>query len=191
MTVPSYEGLAVYYGDLHCHCDIGYGFGTAEDAYRNARMQLDFASVTAHAHWPDMPVSDPDLAGVVRYHQEGFRRAAERWLQLLDATEAAAEEDRFVAIASYEWHSLRHGDYNVYHREMARRRSAGPRRERPQPRASRASLSRSSWKSGGDRGIPSWTGRSSWRSWKVSCSPSSPASGGGTSSRRRPVPRSR
>ncbi|MDQ7859673.1 MAG: DUF3604 domain-containing protein [Armatimonadota bacterium] len=117
MTVPGYEGLRVYYGDLHSHCDVGYGHGTPEDAYTNARLQLDFASVTAHAVWPDMPAPDERLGATVAYHRQGFAQAAARWPHLREVTDAANDDGRFVTFLSYEWHSLRYGDHNVYYRD--------------------------------------------------------------------------
>jgi hypothetical protein len=54
-TLTPYDGLTAYTGDIHNHCGISYGHGSIEDAYRNARLQLDFASVTGHASWHDMP----------------------------------------------------------------------------------------------------------------------------------------
>lgn len=115
MTGHPYAQLNVYYGDLHSHChQVGYGYGSVEEAYRNARTQLDFASVTAHAVWPDLPVGEPRLAGTVQYHQEGFRRAAAAWPAFRELTEAANQPGRFVAIPSFEWHSRRYGDHNIY-----------------------------------------------------------------------------
>jgi hypothetical protein len=120
-TLPPYDGLTAFHGDLHNHCGISYGHGTIEDAYANARAQLDFASVTAHAHWPDIPVRDPRLADLVAYHQEGFRRAARLWPHIQDVTEAVHEDGRFASFLSFEWHSLRYGDHCVYY--------SGPRGE--------------------------------------------------------------
>lgn len=117
MTISGYEGLQVYYGDLHSHCDVGYGHGTPEDAFANARLQLDFASVTAHAVWPDMPAPDGRLARTIDYHRRGFGRAAARWPHLCAVTNEANDEGRFVTFLSFEWHSLRHGDHNVYYRD--------------------------------------------------------------------------
>jgi len=110
----AYDGLALYVGDLHSHCDVGYGYGSVEDAYANARLQLDFASVTAHASWPDMPRGDPALTGTVEYHAHGFERAARLWPHLCEVTNASDQPGRFVAFPSFEWHSLRYGDHNVY-----------------------------------------------------------------------------
>ena len=73
---PAYQDLHVYYGDLHNHCNISYGHGDLEEAYANARLQLDFASVTGHAHWPDMPPAEGRLKYLAEYHQRGFERLA-------------------------------------------------------------------------------------------------------------------
>jgi hypothetical protein len=114
MMLPGYEGLQTYYGDLHNHCGISYGHGSVEDAYSNARTQLDFASVTPHAYWPDMPEGDDRLAAVVAYHRKGFRGAAELWSHLQEVTEAIHKDGEFVTFLSFEWHSIQHGDHNVY-----------------------------------------------------------------------------
>ena len=39
------------YGDIHNHCDISYGHGRFADALARAAIQLDFLSITGHAHW--------------------------------------------------------------------------------------------------------------------------------------------
>lgn len=112
-----YEALRVFYGDLHSHCAVGYGYGTVEEAYANARTQLDFASVTAHAAWPDMPEASGALAATIEYHRRGFEAAARGWAHLLEVTRAVTEEGRFVAFPSFEWHSLQWGDHNVCYRD--------------------------------------------------------------------------
>lgn len=117
MTLLGYQDLNVYYGDLHCHCEIGYGHGSVEEAYQNARTQLDFASVTAHAHWPDMPGEDDRLGYVIDYHRKGFQQAAGLWPRFQEATEATHRDGQFVSFPSFEWHSMRHGDHNIYFRE--------------------------------------------------------------------------
>jgi len=115
MITPAYDGLGLYYGDIHNHCGVSYGHGSPEDAFANARQQLDFASVVAHAHWPDMPVGDPALAALVAYHQEGFRKAERNWPHLQELTQAVHEDGRFVTFLAFEWHSLRYGDHVVYY----------------------------------------------------------------------------
>ncbi len=114
MVLPGYENQNVYYGDLHSHCAVGYGHGSAEEAYENARLQLDFASVTPHARWPDIPAPDERLREVVAYHERGFDRTAELWSHFQDVTEAANEEGRFVTFLGWEWHCLAQGDHNIY-----------------------------------------------------------------------------
>jgi len=116
MTLAGYEGLHVYYGDLHSHCNVGIAYGTAEEAFRNARTQLDFATVTAQTYWPDMPKPVGYLEPIVAYHVEGFRRAAELWQHLEDVTAAANDEGRFVSFLSFEWHTARHGDHVVIYK---------------------------------------------------------------------------
>ncbi len=113
--LEGFQGTRVFYGDLHNHCDISYGKGTLDEAYRNARLQLDFASVTGHAHWPDMPAREGRLAYLVDYHQKGFDHLAEVWDEVQEKTEAVHEDGRFASFLSFEWHSMRHGDYCIYY----------------------------------------------------------------------------
>jgi hypothetical protein len=112
--MQAYEGLKTYYGDLHSHCAVGYGHGSLEDAFRNARLQLDFAAVTVHAHWPDIPAGEGRLASLVDYHQRGFQVADEAWPQVRNAVEAQHQPGRFVTFLGHEWHSNQYGDHNVY-----------------------------------------------------------------------------
>lgn len=104
----------LYWGDLHSHCSISYGHGTAEQALARARQQLDFCSITGHAFWPDMPTDRQRYGQVIDYHREGFARLARNWDRLLKLQAEATQEGSFIALPSYEWHSLRDGDHNVY-----------------------------------------------------------------------------
>ncbi len=110
-----YQSLTAYYGDIHNHCDISYGHGPLEDALHNARLQLDFASVTVHASWPDLPEDDPELGYLVDYHRQGFADAQAAWPRYVAAMEAANEPGRLVTFPSFEWHSLTYGDYCIYY----------------------------------------------------------------------------
>src|SRR6056297_2642716 len=112
--LPGYEGLSPRYGDLHNHCALSYGAGSPEDALRNARLQLDFVSLTVHGAWPDVPRDDPDLGYLVAYHERGFERAREGWSDYLALTDAANEPGRFVTLPSFEWHSMAYGDHCAY-----------------------------------------------------------------------------
>jgi hypothetical protein len=109
--------LQTLFGDIHNHCDLSYGHGSIEDAFRNARLQLDFASVTVHALWPDLPKDDPRLGYLVDYHERGFARALANWPEYLRQTEAHNVEGEFVTFPSYEWHSSEFGDHCVYFRD--------------------------------------------------------------------------
>jgi hypothetical protein len=110
----AYEGLTAYYGDLHSHCALGYGHGSLHDAFQNARLQLDFAAVTVHAHWPDIPVGEGRLAALVAYHQQGFQKAEHAWTQVQQVVDDQHQPGRFVTFLAHEWHSNEYGDHNVY-----------------------------------------------------------------------------
>ena len=47
--------MNLYWGDLHNHCAISYGYGSLERAFQLGRDHLDFCSVVGHATWHDMP----------------------------------------------------------------------------------------------------------------------------------------
>ena len=116
-SLTAFRDYSLYFGDIHNHCGLSYGYGSIDDAFYNARMQLDFASVTGHASWPDMPRGEGRLDPVVAYHERGFRRFEESWQEYLAATEANNEPGRFVTFPSFEWHSMHDGDYVLYYRE--------------------------------------------------------------------------
>jgi Protein of unknown function (DUF3604) len=116
MSLPSTNAYRAYHnwvGDLHNHCAIGYGHGTVEEAWQNARLQLDFAAVTPHAVWPDLPAGEPRLSSVVDYHRRGFRRTTEEWSHLCRTVQANHEPGKFVTFLGFEWHSMRYGDHHV------------------------------------------------------------------------------
>jgi len=104
----------LYWGDLHNHCSISYGHGTVEQALMRARQQLDFCSVTGHAFWPDMPTDRSVYAEIIDYHNEGFATLARNWDRLIELQRAGTSNGEFIAFPSYEWHSLKYGDHNVY-----------------------------------------------------------------------------
>lgn len=115
--MDAYSELHAFYGDIHNHCAIGYGHGSIEDAFRNARMQLDFACVTVHAHWGDLPVGEEGLESIVAYHQNGFEKTRQLWSHVQTTVEANHEAGRFVTFLGYEWHSLEYGDHNIYFKQ--------------------------------------------------------------------------
>ena len=75
--------LCLYWGDLHSHCSISYGHGTAEQALMRAAGQLDFCSITGHAFWPDMPTDRNVYGEIIDYHHEGFATLSKNWSELL------------------------------------------------------------------------------------------------------------
>lgn len=104
----------IYWGDLHSHCNMSYGYGSLERAYAVAKQQLDFCSVTGHALWPDMPEDRDQYGRIIDYHSKGFAKLAANWSEFCRITRAWNTPGKFVAFPSYEWHSIAHGDYNVY-----------------------------------------------------------------------------
>ncbi len=112
----TYDGLTAYFGDLHNHCGISYGHGSLDAAFRNAREQLDFCSVTGHALWPDMPEPDEDVQYIIDFHEEGFARLRERWPAVQQMTEDEHQAGEFVTFLSFEMHSCADGDYTVVYK---------------------------------------------------------------------------
>jgi len=113
-VLPGFDGYQPRYGDLHNHNALSYGAGRPEDALANAKLQLDFVSLTVHGAWPDPPTNDPDLAYLVDYHARGFERAHAGWNDYLALTDAANEPGTFVTLPSFEWHSMQYGDHCAY-----------------------------------------------------------------------------
>ena len=118
MVLTNYQRFQPFFGDIHNHCNLSYGKGTLTEAFDNARLQLDFASITIHGHWDDLPTDDPRLDYLVDYHKVGFERAARNWQQYLEATEAANNASTFVTFPSFEWHSMAYGDHCMYFRDQ-------------------------------------------------------------------------
>ncbi|MBT2568172.1 DUF3604 domain-containing protein [Arthrobacter sp. ISL-85] len=112
-SLDPYAETLAYAGDIHNHCDISYGHGSIEDAYRNARLQLDFGSVTGHANWHDMPDEPKDVHD---YHNRGFGRLQDQWGHVQDITEGFHEDGVFVSLLSFEWHSMTYGDHCIYYK---------------------------------------------------------------------------
>lgn len=104
--------MQLYFGDLHNHCGISYGFGSLENALRQAESHLDFCCVTGHAMWPDMYARNPDTAFIVDFHNKGFEKLRKDWQNVLDTINAHNTEN-FVTFQSYEMHSSRYGDHHL------------------------------------------------------------------------------
>ena len=83
------------------------------DALTKAALQLDFVSVTGHAHWPDMPVDDPTVAHIVDFHVKGFAKLRAAWPGHYDVLRSADRPGAFTVFPGYEIHSNAHGDYTI------------------------------------------------------------------------------
>jgi hypothetical protein len=112
-------GLAPFYGDIHNHSDLSYGHGSFPDALTKAALQLDFVSVTGHAHWPDMPVDEPSVAHIVDFHVKGFAKLRAAWPGHYDVLRAADRPGAFTVFPGYEIHSCAHGDYTIVLADLA------------------------------------------------------------------------
>lgn len=104
--------MNIYFGDLHNHCGITYGFGSLENAIKRAKSQLDFAAFTGHAMWPDMYDRAPETEFVVNFHQKGFQKLRENWETIREEI-ARANGNEFVTFQGYELHSREYGDYHL------------------------------------------------------------------------------
>ncbi len=103
----------VYWGDIHNHCAISYGFGSLENALKAAREQLDFCSVTGHAMWPDMLRGEKGFEFSARYHEEGFKKLYDGWSGIRETLKTANIPGNFVTFQGYEMHSRKQGDYHI------------------------------------------------------------------------------
>ena len=111
--MPSLDDFKMFIGDIHNHCNVTYGHGDLADALAAAAEQLDFASVTPHALWPDIPGADDERLGwVIGYHTEAFERLRRGgYDRYRIAMENANRPGVFETFVSYECHSMEHGDH--------------------------------------------------------------------------------
>lgn len=117
-TAPADSSAKIYWGDLHCHSNLSYGEGNPETGIQAAREHLDFATITGHAAWPDMPNEPGRLSWVIDYHNKGFEKVRKGWSGLLEMMKKYREDGRFIPFPSYEWHSMKWGDHHVVHRDL-------------------------------------------------------------------------
>ena len=71
--------MKIFFGDLHNHCNISYGFGDLRNALEAAKGHLDFCAVTGHAHWPDIYKRNKDTGFIIDYHRDGFGKLSKNW----------------------------------------------------------------------------------------------------------------
>jgi len=100
-------GRKLYFGDLHNHNAVGYAKGSLERSIDLARAHLDFFAFTGHASWHDMPTM-PEDRHLLWVH--GFEAHTKHWPKTRQLIREANDE-HFVAMLGYEWHSSGYGDY--------------------------------------------------------------------------------
>jgi hypothetical protein len=104
--------MNLYWGDLHNHCGISYGYGSLDNALAAAREQLDFCAVIGHASWFDIPERTAGLEYLVDFHKEGFAKLAANWDEVRTKVKEANVPHEFVTFQGYEAHSSKYGDYH-------------------------------------------------------------------------------
>lgn len=94
-----FEGLNLYFGNLHSHTSYSDGQKTPKDAYNFAKEvpQMDFLAVTDHAHY---------FKQLLQGGKDKFEATKE------DARESSAAT--FLSIAGFEWTATGWGHINVY-----------------------------------------------------------------------------
>ena len=104
--------MPLYWGDLHNHCGISYGFGGLENALQAAKGQLDFCAIIGHASWYDIPARTEGLEYLVDFHKEGFAKLRGHWDYVLDTVKSFNVPGEFVTFQGYEAHSSKYGDHH-------------------------------------------------------------------------------
>jgi hypothetical protein len=104
--------MNLYWGDLHNHCGISYGYGSLSNALSAARKQLDFCAIIGHASWYDIPARTEELAFLVDFHEKGFAKLAAHWDQVRETVKLANVPHEFVTFQGYEAHSSEFGDHH-------------------------------------------------------------------------------
>ena len=116
--LTSFQNFRPLYGDMHNHCGISYGHGSLDDALSNAEEQLDFVSITGHAHWPDMPEADERIQYIIDFHEMGFARLRDVWEKMMETLRERNREGEFVIFPGFEVHSCASGDRNMLYKDL-------------------------------------------------------------------------
>jgi hypothetical protein len=107
---PKAGDYRIYFGDLHNHSSVGYAQGSLERAFDIARNHLDFFAFTPHGYWHDIGHYEN---GIEKKWLDGFEVTKKRWPEVLEMVRRYDQPRQFVAIAGFEWHSRRLGDYHI------------------------------------------------------------------------------
>ena len=95
--------MNLYWGDLHNHCGISYGFGSLKNALTIAEKHLDFCCITGHAMWPDIYKKTADTQFVVDFHRQGFQKLHDHWDEVRETVNRYNTEN-LITFQSYEMH---------------------------------------------------------------------------------------
>lgn len=104
--------MNLYWGDLHNHCGISYGYGSLENALKAAKGQLDFCAIIGHASWFDIPERKAPLEYLVDFHKEGFAKLQRNWEEVRRTVKAYNVPHEFVTFQGFEAHSSKYGDHH-------------------------------------------------------------------------------
>ncbi|MCE9613356.1 MAG: DUF3604 domain-containing protein [Lentisphaerae bacterium] len=105
-----FDGMRLYWGDIHGHTAYSDGYGTPQMAYRyaRARRNLDFAAVTDHAEWMNyfgrhLPMQDGSPVPL--------------WADARATADALNEPGLFVTLPGFEWTCTTFGHRQVLFRD--------------------------------------------------------------------------
>lgn len=104
--------MNTYWGDIHNHCGITYGYGKQKNALLRARAHLDFCAITGHAMWPDIYEVNEETAFTVEFHRVGFKKLKDHWEEVRREI-AEANDAGLVTFQAYEMHSSTYGDHHI------------------------------------------------------------------------------
>src|SRR5690625_1207539 len=104
--------MKLYWGDVHNHCGISYGYGGLENALKAVKEQLDFCAIIGHTTWHDITEPTPGLEYKIEYHLNGIKKLEKNWDEIREKIKNANVPHEFVTFQGYESHSSRYGGHH-------------------------------------------------------------------------------
>jgi hypothetical protein len=105
-----YQGLNLYFGDIHGHTGFSDGYGLPDEYYQRARFdhRLDFAACSEHAEW-------------INYFQNHISMMdgtpIPLWELTVESVISNYSPGKFVTLVGFEWTCDRYGHRNAYFRD--------------------------------------------------------------------------